>query len=817
VARSLVACAEALAAEGYVVDLERWEIADGKGIDDVLAAGKTPEIIQGQSATQAIRAIAAKFTAPAVATCPGDELDRLVATLETDGAEGLFRDKELLRDLAQLAEGDPAEFACVRARVERGNVRLRDLDKVLAPLRQEIRRQKPRPESAGCYRVVGGRIIREVLTKDGAIEVSLCNFDARIVEQIVHDDGAEQRRSLAVEGSLADGTPLARMEVLAADFNRMDWPVSEWGTRAVVFAGMGTKDHLRCALQLISGEAPERTIYGHTGWRQVSDAWHYLHAGGALGPAGPSPSVAVALPQALAGYCLPDPIAGPEQVEAVRAGVNLATLGPDRLMFPILAAVYRSVLGPTDFSLHLAGSTGTCKTETAALAQQHFGAGLDARHLPGSWASTGNALEALAFAAKDALLVVDDFCPAGSTADVQRYHREADRIFRAQGNAAGRSRMRADASLRPAKPPRGTILSTGEDTPRGQSLRARLFVLEFSPGDIDRGRLAPYQADAGAGKYALALAGFIRWLAPQYEAIRTRLKGEMVELRAKLQAGDQHARTPGIVADLALGFKYFLAFALEVGALTKAEGAEWNARAWSALQLAAAEQADHVLAADPATHCIRLLAGALASGRAHIAGTDGTEPENATAWGWRQETVGTGEHQRTEWQAQGRRIGWLGGEDLYLEPEAAYAEAQELARHQGESLAVGARTLWKRLRTKGLLANWDQARQRNTVRRTLEGVRDREVIHLRSECLSGIRPSEPSAADPDDGRRKEIPDGSCGRSQNRLAEPSAETVHPTPCLSAETSNGGRFGRSDAGREKEPIGNHHAEISGWGEL
>ena len=46
--------------------------------------------------------------------------------------------------------------------------------------------------------------------------------------------------------------------------------------------------------------------------------------------------------------------------------------------------------------------------------------------------------------------MVDDFCPAGSVSDVQRYHKEADRLFRGQGNRAGRQRLRADASLRPA-------------------------------------------------------------------------------------------------------------------------------------------------------------------------------------------------------------------------------------------------------------------------------------------------------------------------------------------------------------------------------
>src|SRR5206468_586617 len=123
-----------------------------------------------------------------------------------------------------------------------------------------------------------------------------------------------------------------------------------------------------------------------------------------------------------------------ELTVAIRASLDLLRLGPDRTTFPLLAAVYRAVLGDTDFGLHLTGPTGSYKSEAAALAQQHFGPGMDARHLPMSWSSTGNALEGLAFATKDCLAVADDFCPCGSAADVQRFHREADRLFRGQGN-----------------------------------------------------------------------------------------------------------------------------------------------------------------------------------------------------------------------------------------------------------------------------------------------------------------------------------------------------------------------------------------------
>src|SRR5256886_12823777 len=58
----------------------------------------------------------------------------------------------------------------------------------------------------------------------------------------------------------------------------------------------------------------------------------------------------------------------------------------------------------------------------------------------------------------------------------------------------------SDATLRPPRPPRGLILSTGEDVPRGQSLRARIFALEVSPGAVNPKRLTLRQRDAEIGR-----------------------------------------------------------------------------------------------------------------------------------------------------------------------------------------------------------------------------------------------------------------------------------------------------------------------------
>ena len=182
-------------------------------------------------------------------------------------------------------------------------------------------------------------------------------------------------------------------------------------------------------------------------------------------------------------------------------------------MVPLMAAAIRALLGKCELSIHLVGPTGVFKTELAALIQQCYGPAMDALHLPAAWSSTANALEGMAFLAKDAVLVVDDLAPGGSATEVSRIHREAGRVFRAQGNRSARRRMRPDATLRPAKPPRGLLLSTGEDVPIGQSIRARVNVIEVNANDIDAGKLSECQADAAAGLYASMTAGFVRWLA----------------------------------------------------------------------------------------------------------------------------------------------------------------------------------------------------------------------------------------------------------------------------------------------------------------
>ena len=823
VARALSECTDALVAAGYTVELERWDAADGKGLDDLLAAGKSAELLQGDAALHAVKDILAAATAdeesaePDELSAAPDELSRMQEVLESGGAEALFRDHALLQALADQSTVDPAAYAAVRASI-RKRVSLRDLDKALAPLRRH--QAAGDGEESPVYFEHAGCIYRNVQTREGPVTLSLSNFSARIVEDVEHDDGAEKTRFLVLQGTLVDGSPLPRAEVPAAEFDYMKWIVPAWGTRAVVYAGIGTKDHLRTALQLLSVDVPRRTIYRHIGWRKIGEAWVYLHAGGAVGADGLSVDISVVLPDALSGYLLPAPPSGAALVDAVRASLGLLRLGQDRATFPPLASIYRAVLGDTDFSLHLSGPTGNYKSEVAALAQQHFGPDMDARHLPANWSSTGNSLEALAFAAKDAILVVDDFCPTGSTADVQRYHKEADRLFRGQGNRSGRQRMKADGGLRPTKPPRGLTVSTGEDTPRGQSLRARLLVEEISPGDFGPPPPAPNptltacQHDAAEGKYAAALSGFICWLAPQYDAVRGRLRGEAASLRDAFRADGMHARTPGIVADLALGLRYLLEYAVFAGAVTDAERAELWQRGLKALADAASAQAAQIATAEPAGLFLRLLAAALASGYAHVADKDGNEPREPQRWGWRPEEFYVGnDHKDTRYKPQGTRVGWLVDGELYLEPEASFAVVQRLARDQNESFPISAITLRRRLKEKGLLAATDEKRGKLTVRMTLQGAR-REVLHIAFT---------PTAVAAQSGTTSSAAEGKIGpETRSSLWAGNGETIrepaHAIPAVAGADAASGRLGRSDA-REAGSAGADckSGNVEDWGEV
>lgn len=683
---------------------------------------------------------------------------------------------ETIELLAYVAATEPGRYEGLRVKLKKAGLRLRTIDQLINPKASRYRaalapERRAEPAAAmsdshnNYFAAEGGLYLRRIV-HNAEVPVRLTNFVATIVTEVVEDDGENTRHLFEIEAQRGERRKL--FTTTASTFPTMNWVAEQLGAQAIVFPGMSIKDHARAAIQILSTQVQRRIVYKHTGWRKVEGVgWAYVHADGAIGGMGIVKGIEVQLEGSLGLYALPPPPQGEELKVGVNKSLRFCDVAADAITFPMFASIFRAALGGTDFAIHLSGPTGVGKSELLACVQQHFGSKMSSRNLPASWSSTGNALEALAFHAKDALLAVDDFAPSGSTHDVQRYHREADRIFRAQGNRSGRARLRADASLQRTKRPRGMILSTGEDIPKGQSLRARSLILELGPRDTRWNVLSECQSDAAKGVFAGVLSAFLAWVAGRYEEIQEALPQEVARLRDEARASGTHKRTPEIVANLMYGVRLFLEFAALTGSIDGRKANQLTLRAWAGLGQAAMAQSKFQEAAEPTRRFLELLGAAIASGKAHVAAPDGDEPENSGAWGWRlQEFPGRyGENQRS-CKAQGARVGWVSERDLYLEPEASYAIAQELARDQGDSLPVTPRTLHKRLNENGLLVSVDTHRQVLTVRRTVEGCR-KDLLHLDAHLLA-----------PPPGSSSEDSTQAAGEEADPLTEPGPQDSCP---------------------------------------
>ena len=355
-----------------------------------------------------------------------------------------------------------------------------DLDGLAAGARQDDDERPPEVR----YRATRHGLVWEKPTKEGPTDVLLSNFTATITAEVTRDDGAETRKRFALAAMLKGQT--YHLDIPEAQFAGMSWVTEHLGAQAIVMPGMTLKDHARAAIQILSPHIAHRHVYEHTGWRVVDGERCYLHNGGAITAQGGRDDISVELSGVLARYQLPAPPTGAARIAAIKASLDLQALLPERGMFPVQGAVYLAplrellVTEPPDFTVWLHGRSGLFKSEVAALAQAHWG-DFSRMTLPASFVATGNALERLTFATKDALLVCDDYFPARNKREADAMDQTAARLLRGVGNGSGRSRMRQDTTMRPDLPPRGVTLATGERLPDGHSTNARLFLLSLTP------------------------------------------------------------------------------------------------------------------------------------------------------------------------------------------------------------------------------------------------------------------------------------------------------------------------------------------------
>jgi hypothetical protein len=356
------------------------------------------------------------------------------------------------------------------------------------------------------------------------------------------------------------------------------------------------------------------------------------------------------------------------------------------------------------------------------LFQSHFGPDMDARHLPGSWSSTPNALEAQAYRCKNCAFVIDDFIPMGTQTQRQGMQKAADQLLRGQGNQAGRARLTDSSNLQTTMYPRGLIMSTGEDIPEGHSVRGRTLILELSPGDVSPQALS--KAQANRSKYAAAMYGFCHWLANNPEIFQV-FRRNAQEQRDQL-LGVGHTRTPGTIGKLLASVNVFLEFAMEMQVINNLTFRKLHEQATAAIIEAGNEQEGYLVAADPVDTFTEALLQLLQGHQAHLRRVEGGIPRRAVEVGWtKQEADGD---DIATYKANGKCLGWIDWDHavIYLDAAAGYAEVRKAAK----DITLTKQTMWKRMKEAGLLAKTDEARSRNVIRQTCEGQR-RTVLALK--------------------------------------------------------------------------------------
>jgi hypothetical protein len=530
----------------------------------------------------------------------------------------------------------------------------------------------------------------------------LCNFVGWVTDEVTRDDGTKVSKEFFITGGVG-GLQLPKARVLSKDFDKLAWVRDQWGAAASIAPSRSNAAHLPNAILVHSRSQgiTRRSIYGHTGWREINGVWRYLHGGGGIGPGEP---VEVELGENLGNYRLP----APGGLKAAQASLRFLEVAPWEITAPLTSCAYLAPyadLLEVDFSLWLYGPTGSMKSTLTALVLGHFGI-FSRTTLPGSWFSTVNSLEKLCFTLKDCLVVVDDFMPAANPKESHRMTENAARLIYQAGNRSARGRLAADLSARPNNYPRCLIISTGEMLLPGQrqSATARYLGIELDPKKIqvDKDRLTEAQEEAHL--YPAAMAAYLDYLAPRLDDTVEEIKDLWTGYRKAFQKGT-HLRIPEIQAWLAVGFEMFLRFQTRMGAINQDQAYEMLEKAWRVFRFLGEQHSRIIEGERPTLKFLAILRELFVQGRiyAQSATISGAPPPRKDELGWG----------KTEPERNADLVGWADEQNLYLLPELSFKAVHETVTRQGGFLTLGKNEMLAALAREGIIV--PSARGENTL------------------------------------------------------------------------------------------------------
>lgn len=641
--------------------LLRFPIWHGvKGIDDYLAPQADPE--------KTLTELEAGAKDLETLMCADHRNEIEAALYRTTGTKGGINEKTLIEKVSKGLGLKPKDIKADLARHKHNELK-QAVDNSLYPY----------------FLNDQGGVSRWRRDRDGTeAATELSNFTARIVDDVTVDNGMELTRKFSIEGGSKDKT-FPRVSIKTTEFLNLNWVTAHWGNDAIIRAGTSTRDYLREFIQVHSNHntVKRRTLFAHTGWREINGQWVYLTANGAMGADG----VDVELPQEFIDtgrYCLPKE---PEnEQEAIDACFSFLDIGTSDILFPALAYVFlsplTSLLDPIPgFSLFLYGEKDSLKTAIAVLLLAFFGkhsrAGLS------NFDSTANAIMHRAAILKDTLFLIDDLYPSSQQKEAQRKESVAQLILRAAGNRTGRGRLNPDTTEKVAPIPRGMCILTGEELPGLQSTLSRIIALEFRQGDIDTGKLTEIQEQAAL--FPHCMTSFILWLRDRISTIPEQFRRELYELRKAGVVESTSRKVPEHLAYLRFAWRVFLEWARDKGGLKEALCTFYLEKGFSTFAAVADRHAGRIEGEDPVTLFFEIIGGLLTQGKLRLDHREG---------GYGGGVIG-GE--------SGELVGYYDTDFYYLLPVPVWHAVTTYLRYEGGHFPFSKGTLYEILERRGLL------------------------------------------------------------------------------------------------------------------
>ena len=481
-------------------------------------------LANGSSEREALATIQSAYSRPARDPIPSphDQVEQLVNrySRQTEASDRPTA-AQIAETVRACAGMNPVEWAETRQRLKSvcgDRLKVADLDRLYREARRERERSSaPHGDAAERYTERDGGMVYEKENERGLSRLTVADWTGRVLEWMmqVDDDGQVDRQMRLQLTHPTYSTTIDTPDELFGDPNALARFIA--GKAGGIFSPRaGMQKHLAPAILKLSADAPRRQTYRFIGWTCIEDHWQFVSPDVSVSAAGiVNNPPEVALESRLRDYGLKQ-AAWEDGLNAFRATVAVfpKELASVLIAFSLLPVMQRffPTAAPKP-ALHLVGTTGSGKSEIAALMTSFYGE-FTRDTPPAQWGDTVNTVEALGYTLADALYWVDDYktCYADE--------RTFTRFLQSYSRGMGRGRLTREAKLRQERPCRGLLLSTGETTIEGEaSILARMLVLEVPPWERrDPGGKMLARAEAIRRDLPSFTAAFIQWLAGRADA-----------------------------------------------------------------------------------------------------------------------------------------------------------------------------------------------------------------------------------------------------------------------------------------------------------